>query len=462
MNSPKDNSLSCKEYIHPGKLPVFWDRSVIFFANLKSLFFDNLQQLRQLEREIPGVSTYGGRLVTVINSLFRRKPNLLILEKSPNREILKYFKNILKLTLPDILIVEPEVYYAINDGTNDGKFKKKLEQTNDIISSHYARWIDGYVTDKILLEWAKKLGISPINSPNGCYRANNKLLLHNYIIAQGLPIIDTEVADSPSNVAECLDKLMKKGYRKAVAKSQVGASGIGMACMELSNNSPEIPEYMFFDGSCIVQGWLENGVNGIEKIYSPSVQLFVDEESISIYDITEQILSKYSVHEGNIAYPPFLEEYAGLQDELLKQALVAGEWIFKQSYRGTASVDFIVVIRHGEMEVRICEINARVTGATYPSILARYFIPHGAWIMRNLKTNVPIEGGNLLELMDKNGNLFYPGKSEGFIPINFNLDDLGKVIKGQFLYVAEDLSACNYGMKNFSNILPVEWEYDRD
>ena len=66
----------------------------------------------------------------------------------------------------------------------------------------------------------------------------------------------------------------------------------------------------------------------------------------------------------------------------------------------------------------------------------------------------------LYEVITKNDNLFYPGKSEGFIPINFNLDDLGKVIKGQFLYVAEDLSACNYGMKNFSNILPVEWEYD--
>lgn len=454
--------MRCKEYIHPGKLPVFWDRSVIFFANLKSLFFDNLQQLSQLEHEVAGVSTYGGRLVTILNSLFRRQPNLLILEKPPNKDILEYFKNTLKLSLPDILIVEPEVYYAIREVKHDRKLKNRIERTKDIISSHSATCIDGYVTDKILVEWAKNLGKSPVNSADGCYRANNKFLLHTFLVTRGLPIIDTEVAESPGNVADCLYKLNKKGYRKAVAKSQVGASGIGIAGMETSDINPEIPEYMFFDGPCIVQGWLEKGVNGIEKIYSPSVQLFVDEETISIYDITEQILSKYSVHEGNIAYPPYLCEFAGLQDELLRQAIVAGKWIFTQSYRGTASVDFIVVIRNGKLEVRICEINARVTGATYPSVLARYFMPCGTWIMRNLKTEIPIEGSELLELMDKNGDLFDPGKSEGFIPINFNLNDSGKVIKGQFLYVAEDLDICNYGMKNFSNALPIEWEYDRD
>ncbi len=457
-----DNTSESTEHIHPGRLPAFWDRSVVFFANLKSMFFGNIQQLSKLESEVSGVNTYGGRLITVVDTLFYGRPNLLVLEKAPNRSILTYLKDTLKLSLPEILIVDANVYSSITTKTGGKELKYNLDCAKERISSHPAGWIDGYVTDDILIRWARKLGKSNINTAQGCQIANNKLLLYYHLVEKGLPVIDTEVAESSDKIQDCLDKLKKKGYTKAVAKSQIGASGIGMIALSTSGSNKPMPEYMFYEGPCIIQGWMEPGIKGIEKIYSPSVQLFVDDESVHLYDITEQILSKHSVHEGNIAYPPYLDDYSGLSEELLGQAVIVAKWLHSQSYRGTASVDYLVAVRNGQLEVRICEINARVTGATYPSVLARHFIPHGAWIMRNLKTEEPIEGQRLLELLDKKDALYYPGRTEGFLPINFNLNDEGRVIKGQFLYIAENVGICTNGLKNFSEALPIGWEYDRD
>jgi hypothetical protein len=310
--------------------------------------------------------------------------------------------------------------------------------------------------------WSRKVNKSPINTEDECRKANNKLHLHYYLLEKGVPVFDTEVAASPVDVKRCLNALREKGYENAVAKSQIGASGIGMIRLETFMQEVDLPEYMFYEGPCLIQGWICAGFKGVECVDSPSVQLFIGDQSIHIYDITEQILSKDSIHEGNIAPPPYLENYAGLEDELVLQAALAGEWLYTNGYRGTASVDFLVVKRLGKSEVRICEINARVTGATYPSVLSRRFIPNGAWLMRNVKTDIPMEGEELLKLIDKVGALYYPGKSEGFLPINFNLNEGGKVIKGQFLYLAKNINTCVEALENFSAVLPMEWQYDRD
>jgi hypothetical protein len=303
---------------------------------------------------------------------------------------------------------------------------------------------------------------SPINNEDECRNANNKLHLYYYLLERGLPVFDAEVATSPGDVLRCLNVLREKGYERAVAKSQIGASGIGMIHLNTYEFELGLPEFMFYEGPCLIQGWICPGFQGIESVDSPSVQLFISDQLIHVYDITEQILSKDSIHEGNIAPPPYLQNYAGLEDELILQAALAGEWLHTNGYRGTASVDFLVVKRLGKFEVRICEINARVTGATYPAVLSRRFIPNGAWLMRNVKMDIPIEGEELLELIDKAGALYYPGKSEGFLPINFNLNESGKVIKGQFLYLAKNINTCVEALENLSAVLPMEWQYDRD
>jgi hypothetical protein len=454
--------LTVQTYIHPGELPAFWDRSVVFFANLMSMFFGNIEQMNQLNKEVSGARTYGGRLIPVIDILFQGGRNLLVLEKEPNESILNYQQGVLKLSLPNFVILPREFYEAINEANRTKHNPNEIENLMGQISSHPAKWTDGFVTDERLVLWSRRVNKSPINTEDECRRANNKLHLHNYLLERGLPVFDTEVAVSPFDVKRCLKALRANGYERAVAKSQIGASGIGMIHLETSMPEVELPAYMFYEGPCLIQGWICAGFQAIESVDSPSVQLFVGDQSIHIYDITEQILSKDSIHEGNIAPPPYLERYAGLEDELILQAALAAEWLYTNGYRGTASVDFLVVKRLGKFEVRICEINARVTGATYPSVLSRRFIPNGAWLMRNVKTDMPMEGEELLKLIDGAGALYHLGKSEGFLPINFNLNESGKVIKGQFLYLAKDTNTCIEALENLSAVLPMGWQYDRD
>ncbi|NIP94154.1 MAG: hypothetical protein GWO24_12145, partial [Akkermansiaceae bacterium] len=158
-----------------------------------------------------------------------------------------------------------------------------------------------------------------------------------------------------------------------------------------------------------------------------------------LYDITDQILGEDSVHEGNVSPPESFSD-PSLEEELMRQASLAGRWLHQQGYRGTASADFHLAFLHsGEIEVRICELNARVTGATYPSLLARHFQPEGTWLMRNLRLPVPVEGARILDRLTGTNLLFRPGAATGVLPINLNLDEDHLVSKGQFLFLGRNL-----------------------
>ena len=454
--------MSVKINIQPGKLPSFWDQSVIFFANLESLFFGNSSKLEQLKSEVSGVNTYGGRLLPIINILYKNKNNLLILEKEPCQSIQHYLREDLGLELPKTELFSSEIFNSVNTDIKSNDLDCDIKLFTERVSRHNAELIDGFVTDETLLKWAGKIGKPSLNTAACCCMCNNKLELYYYLINKGLPVYDTEIAESGGEIESCLKALQRKGYKNAVVKSQIGASGIGMLKLGASDYKTKVPDYMFFEGPCLIQGWLEPGVNGIAEVYSPSVQLFVDRESVSIYDITEQILTSESIHEGNISPPPYFDYYSSIRDDMFYQASVVGKWLFSLGYKGTASVDFLVITKNNSTEVYISEINARVTGATYPSILARYFMPEGSWVMRNLKTQNPMAGSDLLGIMRKAGALYQPGKNEGYLPINFNLDENGNVIKGQFLFLGRNLTSCLKTLDSLHEILPIEWRYDRD
>jgi hypothetical protein len=309
---------------------------------------------------------------------------------------------------------------------------------------------------------AEALNKPTISSMEGSKRGNNKLLLHNHLAEKGFPVFDTVSASSPDDVPACIDTLRKKGYKKAVVKAQIGASGIGIIVLPTAScNANTIPEHLFFEGPCLVQGWLDEAVANIHHLGSPSIQMFLDDETVSLYDITEQILNVESIHEGNLAPPPYFSKGDYVYEELFRQAASAGSWLHGQGYRGTASVDFLVVDRHGTVEVRVCEINARVTGATYPSVIARHFLPHDAWLMRNIRFAKPLRDTSLLTMLDKAGYLYHPDLQEGVLPVNFNLDE-GGVQKGQFLCLGKNADDCINMFKEIESILPLSWHYDRD
>ena len=445
-----------------GQLPGFWQRDVTFFANLLSLFFGNEGGTASLRNEVGEIDSYGGRLVPLINLLFKKPSNLLVLQNAPDEALCRYFRDDLGLSLPEMHILPHAEFLEFGDATVEDRSDGK-----SVLADHSSRWIDGFVTDATLEQIAKRLGKQTITTESGSRRGNNKLLLHQFLEESGLPVVDTCIAESPTDVRRCVRELVKRGFRSAVIKAQVGASGIGMAKLEDIDRDiaiAEAPEYLFHEGPCLVQGWLEPGNGTVTGLRSPSVQLFIDDGAVYLYDVTEQILSESSVHEGNESPPPYFDLFPGLKKEIMHQAGAAAQWLHSVGYRGTASADLIVAGREGRdmPEVYVCELNARVTGATYPSVLARHFLPQGAWLHRNLRLREPLTGDALLHMLGEGGHVYDVGETRGVLPVNFNFGKDRLIHKGQFLCIAESREGCHDYLRRMQAETDVEWAFDRD
>lgn len=446
-----------------GRLPPFWDRSVVFFANLLALFYGNEGATQELMAKVGAIESYGGRLCPLLNLLFKGPDNLLVLQCQPDPHLLRYFTDDIGLRVPEVVFLHHSRYPTLEDRLRAAGGDAQADPALRRIARHSGRWFDGFVTDNVLTAAAAALGRKTITSRENSRRGNNKLLLHRFLQEQGLPVFDTETAECMDHLVAAAAALRKKGYRRLVVKSQVGASGIGMRTLDAAN--PELDQvepYMFYEGACLVQGWLGEELEGIRRVGSPSIQMFLDETTVWLYDVTEQILSPESVHEGNLSPPPYGSAMPGLLESMRDQAAAVGQWLHDGGYRGTASADFLVVERQRQIEIRLCEVNARVTGATYPAVLARHFCPGGAWLMRNLRFDPPVSGRDLLEALRRKDHLYGVGSEGGVLPINFNADDSGLIGKGQFLCLGPTADVCSDYLRQSSEILPVTWSYDRD
>lgn len=446
-------------HIHPGTLPPFWPRSAIYFANLHSLFFGNERQIETLEREITHVDHYGGRLLPVIDLIYEGSDNLLVLETEPSDALQSYHRDRLKLSLPRHRVLNATDYL------NYGK-TKSCEQDRTLeaaLAQERAAWLDGFVTDEALVRLAANTGKNTIANLDGSQQGNNKLTLHRALESLGQPTFETRLAHEPDEVGPCLEQIRQAGYPRAVVKSQIGASGIGMVRLPArAEAAGDVAEFFFHEGPCLVQGWLDEHVEGVRMLGSPSVQLFLSDDAVHLYDVTEQILSPLSIHEGNMAPPTYLEGDEALRATLLDRAREAGLWLHSVGYRGTASADLHVIERDGKKEVRVCELNARVTGATYPAVLARHFMPRGAWVMRNLKFSPPLAAPELLTRLEAAGCLYLGDAKPGILPINLHTNERGEVYKGQFLCLAPLTIDCFETLLGAVANLPVEMHYDRD
>lgn len=408
----------------PGTVPPPRDGNVAYFANLSCLFFDNEELTDELRAKVKTLTTYGGRLVPIISLLWSGSNNILALERRPLPLVQDYFGQELGLHLPRIMLDDPHAQLT-------SELEEIIRDTPDL-------HLDGFVTDQRITDIAIQTGARLAGSKAGSRLGNDKLLLHRYLKEAGENVFEAIEASTPEEVAAAARDLSKRGYRFAAAKSAIGASGIGLVRFP-TDKPPPIPPSHFRDGPCMIEGWLDPNVEGISHIASPSVQMVLTHDTIHLYDITDQILSDQSVHEGNVSPPESFGD-PSLGEELLRQAGVAGNWLHAQGYRGTASTDFHLAFRRdGGIEVRVCELNARVTGATYPSLLARHFLPEATWLMRNLLLPEPVEGQRILEDLNAANLLFRNDAQRGVIPINLNQDEDGLISKGQFLFLGRNL-----------------------
>lgn len=441
-------------------LPPAWDRSGIFVANLFSLFFGNRGQTQDLCSEVGRLETYGGRLVPVIELMFQGpEPGLVVLEQEPDRELFAYFTEELQLQLPAMAVLPHQHYESLAADRPDPHIAGPLLERLQQISSG---WIDGFVTDESLQFLARQSGHQTLNTRQGSYEGNHKVMLHHHLTACDLPTFTTHLASTLSEIDRARAELRRAGYPRAVIKTAIGASGVGLWQLPTAGTATNLPEYCFHEGACLVQGWLDDQIADVSKVHSPSVQLFVRPEAIHLYDVTDQILGIDSVHEGNMSPPGWLISDPDTYEELMHQAATVGSWLHGRGYRGTASIDFHVADRTGGREVRVCEVNARVTGATYPALLARHLAPGQAWLMRNLRFDPGLPPAQLLALLAQADLLFKPGGTRQVLPINFNVHPQEGVTKGQFLCLAPTIEDAAALLHQAGAVLPVTDTFDRD
>lgn len=463
FDTPRDamgpENDSPRMVIAPGTMPRTNERGVIFFANLLSLFFGNRDETRILRERVGRIETYGGRLIPILNLIYPNKHNLLVLERAPTVELTQYFSQHLKLALPEIRELPHRVYAraARHDPTGDPKLQVLVRS----LHHHPADWLDGFVTDQALCRLAEAAGKRQVSTFEGSRYGNDKARLHRHLEESGLPVFDSFFAQSGDEAHRHLKALKKQGYRQAVIKAAVGASGVGLIKTRLDRN-PDIPPYLFKSGPALVQGWLDESFCGNRTLGSPSVQLYLSEDAITAYDITDQILDENSIHQGNVAPPACVANDPAVGRELLRQAGIAGKWLHRMGFRGTASADFLVMAQRDEKTAYLCEINARVTGATYPSMLARHFLPGGAWQMRNVLLTPAQKPESVLDRLARHQLLFSPGDRAGLLPVNFNQSRNGKAEKAQILALAPNRESTCALFAKLQTIDEFSCQYDRD
>jgi len=422
------------------RMPAFWGRQVVFFANLYEIFYENHAKTAALAEVVGPSRSYGGRFIPALNLLYRGAHNLLVLEEAPSATLCRYFSEDLGLSLPEFLVMSAGDYPLLAAGEESPAARKLYAALRDHVGRTGGpgnRWVDGFVTDAELVQIAGRLNLPVTTTAEGSRRGNNKLLIFEHLRDAGWPVIPSVLAESPAAIRGCLETLGRQGFTYAVVKSQMGASGIGLRKLSVEGDREvTLPDYFFTEGPCLVQGWLQPGERGIVETRSPSVQFFLSEEAGTIFDITEQLLSGRILHEGNQSPPPYMASMPRLRGLLFEQASAAIRWLHGQGYRGFGGLDFLVVERSGEdgVEVFVSEINARVTAATYPSILVRSLCPGAHWTLRNVSFYKGESESEILNRLQKSGQLFKPG-CPGIMPLNFSASVGGLPGKAQFLGV---------------------------
>ena len=102
--------MAAEVKITPGRLPPFWDRNVLFFCNMHSIFYDNQEEVNDLISQIYGAHSYGSRVISILNLLFRRGPNKIFLEAPPEPNLLDYLSGDLRLSLPSFAVLDHRGY----------------------------------------------------------------------------------------------------------------------------------------------------------------------------------------------------------------------------------------------------------------------------------------------------------------------------------------------------------------
>lgn len=148
----------------------------------------------------------------------------------------------------------------------------------------------------------------------------------------------------------------------------------------------------------------------VNVLASPNVQILVSADgSTECVGISDQLLDSALTHRGN-AYP----SQAHCTGEMIRWAMVLGEWLGGMGYIGIAGFDFVEYIdRDGRARAFLAELNPRVNGATYPLAVRERLEPAAAFVSGTIATEI----GSFAELRERLPQLLYSREREyGILP----------------------------------------------
>src|SRR5688500_3649136 len=141
--------------IQPDERPPSWDRRALFLSNVRSIFYDNVDDTRQLMDEITGSHSYGGRVMSILDLLFHERPNLMLLEVPPEPSLVKYLLSEIGLSMPQYDTIDLSGYERLASATD-----LKTAATTPLLpklGENRCEWVDGFVTGSTWVKIAERV-----------------------------------------------------------------------------------------------------------------------------------------------------------------------------------------------------------------------------------------------------------------------------------------------------------------
>ncbi len=314
-----------------------------YFFNPETLVLNDTRLLiiPEVIPHIPFVGGYDQRILPILSNTH------VVFSEPTNNGTLEYFQKLGLSQWVNILGIQNNPDISLTENIlNTPDFLKTLREKS-------FKKIINFSIDARVEKLAKEIGAECIVSSEISEKANNKLLLKQYLIETWLPTVEGIFTNNKDIITQYFHK--KEHY---FFKSPQGVSGYGF----WSNQKNTLDE--------ILHGynWKELIIEQvIEKESSPSIQfcIYWAEKKAIIFGFTDQILEGGQHYLGNKSPSIYFSTDKEITEECLRQSESIIQYIIQTWYVGFWGIDFMIST---DKKVYATEVNARFTGATYPAM----------------------------------------------------------------------------------------------
>ena len=220
-------------------------------------------------------------------------------------------------------------------------------------------------------------------------------------------------------------ELKKRGFKKVVLKKERSVSGFSVFVTEKEEDFDQcLKDNLSEQKSFVLEGFIE------DVRYSPNFQYFITENNVEFIVATDQILEKDRVSYSGNLYPSFLIKKPAVLKTINEMSEKICGYLQTKRCFGLAGIDYIVT-KQGK--VYSTEVNARINGSTFPSLIIEKLFGEDAnihWLFKTFHFK-PVSFENLFNkfkyFIKKRGDF-------GVLPIGVDL--LESMGEGQFMIIS--------------------------